>query len=29
VNALTAQRLTDEAGGSTFYDARVDVRAAP
>jgi anaerobic selenocysteine-containing dehydrogenase len=29
VNALTSQRLTDEAGGSTFYDARVDVRAAP
>ena len=27
VNALTSQRLTDEAGGSTFYDARVDVRA--
>jgi anaerobic selenocysteine-containing dehydrogenase len=26
VNALTSQRLTDEAGGSTFYDARVDVR---
>ncbi len=29
VNALTAQRLTDEAGGSTFYDNRVEVRAAP
>jgi len=28
VNALTAQRLTDAAGGSTFYDNRVDVRAA-
>ena len=28
VNALTAQRLTDEAGGSTFYDNRVEVRAA-
>jgi len=28
VNALTAQRLTDEAGGSTFYDTRVDVRRA-
>jgi anaerobic selenocysteine-containing dehydrogenase len=28
VNALTSQRLTDEAGGSTFYDNRVDVRAA-
>jgi anaerobic selenocysteine-containing dehydrogenase len=28
VNALTAQRLTDEAGGSTFYDNRVDVRRA-
>jgi anaerobic selenocysteine-containing dehydrogenase len=27
VNALTSQRLTDEAGGSTFYDNRVDVRA--
>jgi len=26
VNALTAQRLTDEAGGSTFYDTRVEVR---
>ena len=28
VNALTSQRLTDRAGGSTFYDNRVDVRAA-
>jgi anaerobic selenocysteine-containing dehydrogenase len=28
VNALTSQRLTDEAGGSTFYDNRIDVRAA-
>lgn len=28
VNALTSQRLTDQAGGSTFYDNRVDVRAA-
>ena len=28
VNALTAQRLTDEGGGSTFYDTAVDVRAA-
>ena len=27
VNALTSQRLTDEAGGSTFYDNRVEVRA--
>jgi len=26
VNVLTSQRLTDEAGGSTFYDNRVDVR---
>ncbi|ABS25425.1 molybdopterin oxidoreductase family protein [Anaeromyxobacter sp. Fw109-5] len=26
VNALTAQRLTDSAGGSTFYDNRIDVR---
>ena len=24
-NALTAQRLTDRAGGSTFYDVKVDV----
>jgi anaerobic selenocysteine-containing dehydrogenase len=28
VNALTSQRLTDRAGGSTFYDNRIDVRAA-
>ncbi len=28
VNALTAQRLTDQGGGSTFYDNRIDVRAA-
>jgi anaerobic selenocysteine-containing dehydrogenase len=27
VNALTSQRLTDQAGGSTFYDNRIDVRA--
>jgi len=27
-NALTSQRLTDQAGGSTFYDVCVDVRAA-
>jgi len=27
VNALTSQRLTDKAGGSTFYDTKVDVRA--
>jgi anaerobic selenocysteine-containing dehydrogenase len=27
VNALTSQRLTDLAGGSTFYDNRIDVRA--
>jgi anaerobic selenocysteine-containing dehydrogenase len=26
VNALCAPRLTDEAGGSTFYDNRIDVR---
>ena len=26
VNELTSQRLTDEGGGSTFYDNRVDVR---
>ncbi len=26
VNALTAQRLTDEGAGSTFYDNRVDLR---
>jgi len=29
VNALTSQRLTDAAEGSTFYDNRIDVRAAP
>jgi anaerobic selenocysteine-containing dehydrogenase len=28
VNALTSQRLTDLGAGSTFYDNRVDVRAA-
>jgi len=28
VNALTSQRLTDQGGGSTFYDNRVDVRTA-
>jgi anaerobic selenocysteine-containing dehydrogenase len=28
INALTSQRLTDEAGGSTFYDNRIDVRLA-
>jgi anaerobic selenocysteine-containing dehydrogenase len=28
VNVLTSQRLTDEAGGSTFYDNRIDVRPA-
>lgn len=28
VNGLTSQRLTDEAAGSTFYDNRVDLRAA-
>jgi anaerobic selenocysteine-containing dehydrogenase len=28
VNALTSQRLTDRAAGSTFYDNRIDVRAA-
>lgn len=27
VNALTAQRLTDSGGGSTFYDNLIDVRA--
>jgi anaerobic selenocysteine-containing dehydrogenase len=27
VNALTSQRLTDRAAGSTFYDTKVDVRA--
>jgi anaerobic selenocysteine-containing dehydrogenase len=26
VNALTSQRLTDQAAGSTFYDTKVDVR---
>jgi anaerobic selenocysteine-containing dehydrogenase len=29
VNALTWQRLTDDGGGSTFYDARVEVERAP
>jgi len=29
VNSLTSQRLTDEGGGSTFYDNRIDVRRAP
>jgi len=28
VNALTSQRLTDQGGGSTFYDNRVDLRRA-
>ncbi len=28
VNALTSQRLTDRGQGSTFYDNRIDVRAA-
>ncbi len=28
VNALTSQRLTDQGAGSTFYDNRIDVRAA-
>lgn len=28
VNALTSQRLTDQAKGSTFYDVKVDVKAA-
>jgi anaerobic selenocysteine-containing dehydrogenase len=28
INVLTSQRLTDEAGGSTFYDNRIDVRRA-
>jgi len=28
VNALTSQRLTDQGGGSTFYDNRVEVRPA-
>ena len=26
VNALTSQRLTDQGGGSTFYDNRVDMK---
>ena len=29
VNALTSQRLTDEGGGSTFYDNAVEVGPAP
>ena len=29
VNALTSQRLTDQGGGSTFYDNRVEVRKEP
>ena len=28
VNALTSQRLTDKGKGSTFYDVKVNVRAA-
>jgi len=28
VNALTCQRLTDQGGGSTFYDNRVEIRPA-
>jgi len=28
INALTSQRLTDVGAGSTFYDNRIDVRAA-
>lgn len=28
VNALVSQRLTDQGGGSTFYDNRIDVRKA-
>jgi len=28
INALTSQRLTDQGGGSTFYDNTVDVRLA-
>jgi anaerobic selenocysteine-containing dehydrogenase len=28
VNALTSQRLTDAGNGSTFYDNRIDVKAA-
>ena len=27
INALTSQRLTDRAHGSTFYDIKVDIRA--
>jgi len=27
INALTSQRLTDRAGASTLYDAKVDIRA--
>lgn len=27
INALTSQRLTDKAGGSTFYDVKVNVRS--
>ena len=27
INALTSQRMTDRAHGSTFYDTKVDVRA--
>jgi hypothetical protein len=26
VNTLTSQRLTDQGGGSTFYDNTVDVK---
>lgn len=29
VNALTSQRLTDQGGGSTFYDNTIEVRRAP
>lgn len=29
VNALTSQRLTDQAQGSTFYDNTIDVKPAP
>ncbi len=29
INALTSQRLTDRANGSTFYDNTVDVKPAP
>ncbi|TGE31166.1 molybdopterin-dependent oxidoreductase [Desulfosporosinus sp. Sb-LF] len=28
VNALTSQRLTDRAAGSTFYDVKIDIRLA-